>query len=59
MLYFLEMKWVLLIQILTILTLITIIDLNDNNFDEDGADTINLIRHLALHIKFEKHKALN
>ena len=38
------------------------IDLNninlDNNFDEDDPDTIILIRLLAWHIRFEKHKAL-
>ena len=38
------------------------IDLNninlDNNFDEDGPDTIILIRLLTWHIKFEKRKAL-
>ena len=38
------------------------IDLNDinldNNFDEDDPDTTILIRHLAWHIKFEKHKEL-
>ena len=38
------------------------IDLNnvnlDNNFDEDDPDTIILIRPLAWHIKFEKHKEL-
>ena len=38
------------------------IDLNninlDNNFDEDYLDTIILIRLLAWHIKFEKHKAI-
>ena len=28
----------------------------DNNFDEDNPDTIILIRLLASHIKFEKHK---
>ena len=36
------------------------IDLNvnlDNNFDEDDPDTINLIRFLDWHIKFEKRKA--
>ena len=36
------------------------IDLNntniDNDFDEDDSDTIILIRLLARHIKFEKHK---
>ena len=36
------------------------IDLNninlDNNFDEDDPDTIILIRLLAWHIKFRKHK---
>ena len=30
----------------------------DNNFDEDNPDTIILIRLLALHIRFEKRKAL-
>ena len=30
----------------------------DNNFAEDNPDTIILIRLLAWHIKFEKHKAL-
>ena len=30
----------------------------DNNFDEDGPDTIILIRLFTCHIKFEKHKAL-
>ena len=38
------------------------IDLNninlDNNFDEDDPDTIILIRLLAWHFKFEKHKVL-
>ena len=38
------------------------IDLNntslDNNFDEDVHDTIILIRLLAWHIIFEKHKEL-
>ena len=38
------------------------IDLNniniDNNFDEDDPDTIIFIGLLALHIKFEKCKAL-
>ena len=38
------------------------IDLNninlDNNFDEDDPHIIILIRLLAWHIKFEKHKAL-
>ena len=38
------------------------IDLNNinlyNNFDEDNLDTIILIRLLALHIRFEKSKAL-
>ena len=38
------------------------IDLNiinlDNNFDKDDPDTIILIKRLAWHIKFEKHKAL-
>ena len=38
------------------------IDLNninlDNNFDEDGPETIILIRLLAWHIKFEKRKTL-
>ena len=29
-----------------------------NNFDKDDLDTIILIRLLAWHIKFEKHKAL-
>ena len=37
-------------------------DLNNinlgNNFDKDDLDTIILIRLLAWHIKFEKHKAL-
>ena len=37
------------------------IDLNninlDNNYDEDDPDTNILIKHLAWHIKFEKHKA--
>ena len=28
----------------------------DNNFDEDGPDTIILIKILAWHIKFEKFK---
>ena len=41
---------------------ILIIDLNkinlDNNFDEDDADIITHIKLLALHIKFEKRKAL-
>ena len=36
------------------------IDLNntniDNDFDEDDSDTIILIRLMARHIKFEKHK---
>ena len=30
----------------------------DNNFNEDDADTIILIRILAWHSKFKKHKAL-
>ena len=30
----------------------------DNNFDENDPDTIILIKLLAWHIKFEKHKAL-
>ena len=30
----------------------------ENNFDEDFPDTIIVIRLLAWHIKFEKHKAL-
>ena len=30
----------------------------DNNFDEDDPDTIILIKLLACHIKFEKHKEL-
>ena len=30
----------------------------DNNFDEDGLDTIILIRLLVWHIKFKKRKAL-
>ena len=38
------------------------IDINninlDNNFNEDDPDTIVLIRLLAWHIKFEKHKAI-
>ena len=38
------------------------IDLNnfnlDNNFDEDDADTIILIRPLAWHTKFEKGEAI-
>ena len=38
------------------------IDLNiinlDNNFDKDDPDAIILIKRLAWHIKFEKHKAL-
>ena len=38
------------------------IDLNninlDNNFDEDDLDTIILVRLLAWHTKFKKHKAL-
>ena len=32
--------------------------MENNNFDEDDPDTIILIRLLALHIEFEKHKAL-
>ena len=31
----------------------------DDNFDEDDPNTIILIRHLAWHTKFEKHKELN
>ena len=31
----------------------------DNNFGQDDADTIILIKLLACHIKFEKHKELN
>ena len=38
------------------------IDLNninlENSFNADDTDTINLIRLLVWHIKFEKHKAL-
>ena len=38
------------------------IDLNninlDNNFDEDDLDTIILVRLLAWHTKFKKHKVL-
>ena len=32
--------------------------MENNNFDEDDPDTIILIRLLASHIEFEKHKAL-
>ena len=31
----------------------------DDNFDEDAPNTIILIRHLAWHTKFKKHKELN
>ena len=34
------------------------INLDDANYDKNGPDTITLIRLLALHIKFEKHKEL-
>ena len=38
------------------------IDINniilENNFDEDDPDIIILVRVVAWHIKFEKHKAL-
>ena len=45
------MKWVLLILILIIINL-------DDNFDEEDPNTIILIRLLAWHTKFEKHKEL-
>ena len=34
------------------------INLNDTNYGEDDPDFIVLIRLLAWHIKFKKHKAL-
>ena len=34
------------------------INLNDTNYDEDDPETIIHVRLLALHIKFEKCKAL-
>ena len=50
------------IGIIGIVPIIINIELNniniDNNFDENDPDTIILIKLLAWHIKFEKHKAL-
>ena len=50
------------IGIIGIVPIIINIKLNniniDNNFDENDPDTIILIKLLAWHIKFEKHKAL-
>ena len=34
------------------------INLDDTNYEEDGPDTITLIRLLASHIKFKKRRAL-
>ena len=34
------------------------INLDDTNYDKDDLDTINHVRFLAWHSKFEKHKAL-
>ena len=53
MLHFHVMKWTFLIQILIKLT-----SNLKNNFDGDDPDTIILIRLLAWHFKFEKHKVL-
>ena len=34
------------------------INLDYTNYEEDGPETIILIKRLALHIKFEKHRTL-